>query len=62
MNEEITVDNINIAKTWYAEQRGRVNGNTRAWEDLTSDEQYNIIYAVADTLGYMKEAWQWPAG
>jgi len=53
--EELT----RIAKSWYAEQRGRTNGNTKAWDDLSHDQKLNILDSVENTLENMKEAWQW---
>lgn len=46
-----------VAKRWYAEQRGRINGNTRSWDQLTKDQQYNIMDTVMDTLETMEETW-----
>lgn len=48
-----------IAKDWYTTQRGRIVGNTRAWEDLSQDEKLNIMDSVLEVLEYMEEAWQW---
>lgn len=48
-----------VARRWYNEQRGKRVGNTRSWEDLSRDEQLNIMDSVTETLEYMEEAWQW---
>jgi hypothetical protein len=53
---------VSIAKTWYTEQRGRVNGNTRSWDELELFERINITDAVQETLEYMEEARQWKKG
>jgi hypothetical protein len=50
-----------VAKNLYTEQRGRVNGNTVAWDDLTPAQRSNIIIRLDWALDIMKEAWQWPA-
>lgn len=49
-----------IAKDWYTGQRGRVVGNTVAWDDLPTHIRQNIMDSVEETLEHMKEAWQWP--
>lgn len=48
-----------VARRWYNEQRGKRVGNTRAWEDLSQDEQLNIMDSVSEVLEYMEESWQW---
>lgn len=50
---------LQVAKRWYAEQRGRVNGNTRAWENLTYDQKLNILDVVHELLDVMEEVWKW---
>ena len=48
-----------VSRRWYNEQRGKRVGNTRAWEDLSQDEQLNIMDSVSAVLEYMEESWQW---
>lgn len=48
-----------VAKDLYTSQRGRVLGNTTAWDDLPEHQRLNIVQAVEDALEYMKEGWQW---
>lgn len=48
-----------LAKRWYTEQRGKVNGSTKDWAALTMDEKLNIMDSVTETLEYMEEYWQW---
>ena len=51
-------DQIVIAKRWYAEQRGRIVGNTVSWDQLSENRKLNIIDAVIDALEVMEESWQ----
>ena len=51
-------DQIVIAKRWYAEQRGRIVGNTVSWDQLSESRKINIIDAVIDALEVMEETWQ----
>ena len=51
-------DQIVIAKRWYAEQRGRIVGNTVSWDQLSEDRKINIIDAVHGALEVMEESWQ----
>lgn len=51
-------DQIAIAKRWYAEQRGRIVGNTVSWDQLSENRKLNIIDAVIDALEVMEESWQ----
>jgi hypothetical protein len=46
-----------IAKRWYTEQRGRIVGNTPAWDDLTRFERASITNHVDLTLRTMQIAW-----
>jgi hypothetical protein len=48
-----------LAKHWYTEERGKIVGNTKAWDDIKPHERLNIMDAVSETLEYMEEAWQW---
>lgn len=43
-----------IAKRWYTEQRGRVVGNTVAWDDLTEDQRDTIVEEVELVLATME--------
>lgn len=51
-------DVARITKELYTTQRGRIVGNTRMWEDLTKDEQLNMMDDVDSLLEYMRKAWQ----
>ena len=51
-------DQIVIAKRWYAEQRGRIVGNTVSWDQLSESRKINIIDAAIDALEVMEETWQ----
>lgn len=42
-----------IAKEWYTTQRGRVVGNTRAWDDLDFFEKRVLIRKVRGLLNEM---------
>lgn len=48
-----------VAKYWYTEQRGRVVGNTRPWDDLTKDQRANLVEDVEEVLETMRRTWKW---
>lgn len=48
-----------VTRRCYNEQRGKRAGNTKAWEDLSQDQQLNIMDSVSAVLEYMEESWQW---
>lgn len=48
-----------IARVWYTEQRGRMSGNTVAWDDLPRYKQLIIMDQVKSTLKTMEKSWQW---
>ena len=35
-----------VAKGWYNEQRGRLVGNTRSWDDLSAEAKVDILNVV----------------
>lgn len=53
-----TLDIENIARRWYTEQRGRIVGNTVAWDELPMNQQLDIIDQVMSLLNYMRKAWK----
>lgn len=48
-----------IARDLYTQERGRTGTNTRAWSDLSLDEQELIIEELEYVFEIMKETWQW---
>lgn len=50
-------DNKRISIRWYTEQRGRVVGNTVAWEDLPLDTKVKLRLQVQALLEKFQEAY-----
>lgn len=51
-------ENERLAKAWYNEQRGRVVGNTKSWDELSLTDKVQIRIKVWDLYERMSQAWR----